>query len=100
MREFETSQRLLRFGFEAGPERVVAWDIEFVQKDPSSITWSSGNYDIIWHRRYGLGGVFVAKLEFRSGKSIGFDIELFTHQNKYRSTTGVSFGICIGMVGK
>ncbi len=100
MREFQTSEEIIKFGFEAGAEHVVTRDAKFVRKDPCSARSTGRNYDVIRHARYGLGGVFVAKLEFRLGKNVGFDAELFTHLNKYHSTAGLSFGICIGMVGK
>jgi hypothetical protein len=99
LREFDISERPIRFGFEIGPELVETRDAIFVLIPSTILNVLGTNYDVKRYPLYSMGGVFVAKFEARLNTKVGFVLELYTHQNNHHSSTGLSFGICVGMVG-
>ena len=99
VKEFSTSTKLFRYGFEGGPSLVTKGTAVFTHKPYNGLEdLFESNYTYAYSKKMTVGLSLRAKMEFPLSRFAGLEAAVFSNINAYRSIIGAEMYLTIGAV--
>lgn len=94
LKKFSTSNKTVRFGFEAGPA-LIWYNLVELELNPKYPDLFQYKYSKIYTFESTFGVALKATTEFPFSRFVGCELDVFTVLNKLQSVVG--FGICLNL---